>query len=144
MTNKTYRKILSANDAGETKSHQAGMLIPKADHEFRAFLGELNPKIKNPRKTICCLNEHGEKIELHFIYYNNKLHDENGTRNEFRLTCLTGYLRQSGAKSGDELELSKDEGQDFFNLRLIVNSQPEDGRFEASNRIVLRGWRRIH
>ncbi|MDV7141767.1 EcoRII N-terminal effector-binding domain-containing protein [Tropicimonas sp. TH_r6] len=144
MTKRTYRKTLSANDAGETKSHQAGMLIPKADHELRAFLGELDPATKNPRRTIFCFDEHGEKIELQFIYYNNKLHDKNGTRNEFRLTCLTGYLRQSGAKSGDELELSKDEGQDFFKLRLIASSHSEEDTDEMPNRIVLRGWRRIH
>lgn len=144
MTKKTYRKTLSANDAGETKSHQAGMLIPKADVEFRSFLGDLDPTIKNPRRTIHCLDEHGEEIELQFIYYNNKLHDETGTRNEFRLTCLTGYLRQSGAKSGDELELSKDEGQEIFKLRLIANSHSDEDTGETSNRIVLRGWRRIH
>lgn len=144
MTKKTYRKTLSANDAGETKTHQAGMLIPKADHEFRAFLGELDPTIKNPRKTISCLNEHGEEVELQFIYYNNKLHDENGTRNEFRLTCLTGYLRQSGAKSGDELELSKEEDQTFFQMKLISNNNSDEPIDETPNRIVLRGWRRIH
>ncbi len=144
MTKKTYRKTLSANDVGETKSHQAGMLIPKADNEFRAFLGELDPAIKNPRRTICCINEHGEEVELQFIYYNNKLHDENGTRNEFRLTCLTGYLRQSGAKSGDELELSKVEGQPVFQMKLISQNNSDEPKDEAPQRIVLRGWRRIH
>lgn len=144
MTKKTYRKTLSANDAGETKSHQAGMLIPKADHEFRAFLGELDPTIKNPRKTIRCFNEHGEEVELQFIHYNNKFHDENGTRNEFRLTCLTGYLRQSGAKSGDELELSKEEDQSVFQMKLISNNNSDEPGDETPNRIVLRGWRRVH
>ncbi|MDC1335310.1 restriction endonuclease [Planktomarina temperata] len=137
-----YRKILSANDTGQTKSHQAGMLIPKGDKEFLAFLGELDPEVKNPRKTIFCRDENGDDLELQYIHYNNKLHDKNGTRNEFRLTCLTAYLRRSGALVGDEIELSKNETESFFYIKVIFNRA--GGQDAKPERVVLRGWRRVH
>lgn len=139
-----FRKLLSANDAGETKSHQAGMLIPKADIEFRDFLGFLDPNVKNPRRTIKCIDEDGQPIELQYIYYNNKLHDESGTRNEFRLTHLTGYLKRRGAKAGDEIELSRAGEYSAYRIRLVLNSQSNELPSTLSNRVVLRGWRRIH
>jgi len=137
-----YRKILSANDTGQTKSHQAGMLIPKSDIELRAFLGELDSKTKNPRRTVRCRDENGDDLELQYIHYNNKLHDEKGTRNEYRLTCLTAYLRRSGALAGDEIEISKNETDSFYYIRhLPRNAGDED---DHPNRIVLKGWRRVH
>lgn len=141
---KTFRKMLSANDAGETKSHQAGMLIPKGDKEFRDFLGALDRSTKNPRRTIECVDEDGDTIKLQYIYYNNKFHDPRGSRNEFRLTCLTGYLRRRGAKAGDELELSREDGADVFHIRLISNWTVGSSDTVLSNRIVLRGWHRVH
>ena len=104
---KAYRKVLSANDTGQTNSHQAGILIPKTDQEFRSFLGELDSTSKNPRKTIVCEEENGDTLELQYIYYNNRFHDEKGTRNEYRLTHLTAFLRRAHALAGDEIEISK-------------------------------------
>ncbi|PHS21391.1 MAG: restriction endonuclease [Robiginitomaculum sp.] len=138
MTRQAFRKTLSANDTGQTKSHQAGMLIPKGDQEFRDFLGTLDPGIKNPRRTILCLDESDEKLELQYIYYNNRLHDERGTRNEYRLTCLTGYLRQNGARAGDEIEISKDDEEPLFRIAFV----PQAHALPA--KIILRGWRRVH
>lgn len=138
MTLQAFRKTLSANDTGQTKSHQAGMLIPKGDQEFRDFLGTLNPSIKNPRRTIFCLDESGEKLELQYIYYNNKLHDERGTRNEYRLTCLTGYLRRNGARAGDEIEISKDDEEPFYRITFVQQAQA------LPTKIILLGWRRVH
>ncbi len=140
----TFRKVLSANDAGETKSHQAGMLIPKGDAEFREFLGFLDAGVKNPRRTIKCIDEDDQPIELQYIYYNNKFHDERGTRNEYRLTHLTGYLKRRGAKAGDEIELSRADDHSTFRIRLVVNSQSNEMSSTLSNRVVLRGWRRVH
>ncbi|HCP80683.1 MAG TPA: restriction endonuclease [Octadecabacter sp.] len=138
MTRQAFRKILSANDTGQTKSHQAGMLIPKGDSEFRDFLGSLDPGVKNPRRAIVCLDDDGEKLELQYIYYNNKLHDERGTRNEYRLTCLTAYLRQNGARAGDEVEISKDDDEPFYRIFFIPQAQT------LPTKILLRGWRRVH
>lgn len=135
---RAFRKTLSANDTGATKSHQAGMLIPKTDVEFRKFLGDLDPTLKNPRKTVVCLDEHSRPHELNFIYYNNKLHDPHGTRNEYRLTGLTAYMRQANANMGDEIEISRVSDTPFFQISLIRNNQ------EMSAKVVLRGWRRVH
>lgn len=138
MTRQAFRKTLSANDTGQTKSHQAGILIPKGDQEFRNFLGHLDPGIKNPRHTIICLEETGEKLELQYIYYNNRLHDERGTRNEYRLTCLTAYLRRNGARAGDEIEISKEDEELFYRIAFIPQAQT------LPSKIILRGWRRVH
>lgn len=138
MTRQAFRKTLSANDTGQTKSHQAGMLIPKGDQEFRDFLGHLDPGVKNPRKTIHCLDENGDSLELQYIYYNNKLHDERGTRNEYRLTCLTAYLRRNSARAGDEIEISKDESESFHRIRFLAQTQV------LPTKVILRGWRRVH
>ncbi|PRY75305.1 restriction endonuclease EcoRII [Yoonia maritima] len=142
MMLQAYRKILSANDTGQTKSHQAGMLIPKGDSEFRAFLGELDSKTKNPRKTILCRDENGDELELQYIHYNNKLHDERGTRNEYRLTCLTAYLRRSGALAGDEIEISKNEINNFYYIKFLPKHKEDQN--SQPTRIVLKGWRRVH
>jgi|TARA_R110002110_G_scaffold413699_2_gene641446 hypothetical protein len=142
MMLQAYRKILSANDTGQTKSHQAGMLIPKGDSEFRAFLGDLDSKTKNPRKTIFCRDENGDDLELQYIHYNNKLHDVKGTRNEYRLTCLTAYLRRSGALAGDEIEISKNETDSFFYIKFMPRHKEDQN--SQPTRIVLKGWRRVH
>ena len=138
MTRQAFRKTLSANDTGQTKSHQAGMLIPKGDREFRDFLCHLDPDVKNPRNTIHCLDENGDVLDLQYIYYNNKLHDERGTRNEYRLTCLTAYLRRNGAQAGDEIEISKDESESFHRIRFLAQSHALPAK------VILRGWRRVH
>ncbi|WP_460385259.1 hypothetical protein [Pseudomonas amygdali] len=39
--------------------------------------------------------------------YNNKLHDESGTRNEYHITYMTKYFREIGAQEGEALEISK-------------------------------------
>lgn len=141
MKPEVFRKLLSANDAGETDTHQAGILVPKGNTELLAFLGTLNPEVKNPRRILIFVDERGVRHEFNFIYYNNSLHDPRGTRNEYRLTGMTKYLRNAGARSGDELELSKDLDGSHFRVRIIrqireTNSDPQ--------RIRLRGWRRIH
>ena len=43
---------------------------------------------------------------LAFIYYNNRFFG--GTRNEYRLTRMTQYMREHGIKAGDELVFFKD------------------------------------
>jgi hypothetical protein len=135
-----FRKVLSPNDTGATKSHQAGMLIPKTDLEFRRFLGDLDATEKNPRRTILCVDEYGGRHRLNFIYYNNRLHDTGGTRNEYRLTGLTAFMRESGAGSGDEIEISRDCREEHFRIAIIR----KEAAAELPTKVVLRGWRRIH
>ena len=106
MTPRTIRKTLSANDAGETGGHQAGILIPK-DQRLLSFFPRLNASVLNPRTHITFEDAAGTLWEFAFIYYNNQRFG--GTRNEYRLTRMTRYIRQVGLASGDEIILQRDE-----------------------------------
>lgn len=96
---KTFAKILSANDVGETDAHMGGILVPKGDVELLAFLPKLDPDVFNPSAWIECVTPDGQLLRLRFVYYNNKLHAPTGTRNEYRITWLTKFLRQSPEQS---------------------------------------------
>ena len=99
-------KTLSANDVGETGGHQAGILVPK-DREVLSFFPTLNPREKNPRVTLAFREPDGiTRWDFNFIYYNNRFFG--GTRNEYRLTCMTKFLRVCNAAVGDMVVLSKD------------------------------------
>lgn len=101
-------KILSANDTGETGAHQAGILVPK-ESEIISFFPILDPKQYNPRCHMMFLDDYGSFWEFAFIYYNNALFD--GTRNEYRLTRMTKYIRQERLLAGDEVTLSCQDGR---------------------------------
>jgi hypothetical protein len=110
-------KILSSNDTGETGGHQAGILVPK-ESELLAFFPELNNSIKNPRTVITLRDEHDDAWSFNFIYYNNKYFG--GTRNEFRLTGMTKYIRSNVLKAGDEIHFSK--GNSGYRLKNKKNN----------------------
>lgn len=104
---KIISKKLSANDIGSTGGHQAGILVPK-DKEILTFFPSLDFDTKNPRISIVVREKSdGSRWTFNFIYYNNKFYG--GTRNEFRLTCMTQYLRAVNSKVGDDLIFTKDE-----------------------------------
>jgi hypothetical protein len=44
-----------------------------------------------------------------FIYYNGRLFG--GTRNEYRLTRMTPFIRESGLRAGDELILARSDAR---------------------------------
>jgi hypothetical protein len=97
---------LTANDVGNTGGHQAGILVPKAP-EILAFFPTLSAAEKNPRVPLVFRDDDGVTCwRFVFIYYNNRLFG--GTRNEYRLTWMTRYLRSKNAKVGDELIFSRD------------------------------------
>lgn len=99
-------KTLSANDVGKTGGHQAGILVPKK-LEILSFFPSLNPKEKNPRVTLAFRENDGiTRWDFNFIYYNNRFFG--GTRNEYRLTCMTKYLIVRNAGVGDLVVFSKD------------------------------------
>jgi len=96
----TVTKVLSANDTGETGGHQAGLFIPK--HIIKlGFFPRLSPSTKNPRCLIDLRDAAGEDWTFNFIHYNNELFG--GTRNEYRLTCMTGFIRRYSLKEGDSV-----------------------------------------
>ena len=101
-------KILSANDCGTTGGHQAGTLIPK-DEKILGFFPELDCSVKNPRRVIYFVDDAGERHRFCFIYYNSRVLGC-GTRNEFRLTCMTEYIRSCNLKEGDSLLFSRKDG----------------------------------
>ncbi|MDD2620889.1 MAG: EcoRII N-terminal effector-binding domain-containing protein [Syntrophomonadaceae bacterium] len=105
-------KVLSANDTGETGGHQAGILIPK-DNDILSFfptLSHLNEK--NPRVRLTFTDAGGDKWNFNFIYYNNKFYG--GTRNEFRLTEMTKYIRTNNLNAGDTIILHRNKSGDRF------------------------------
>lgn len=111
MTPQTIRKTLSPNDAGETGGHQAGILIPK-DGRILSFFPALHVEERNPRCHLLFEDRAGDSWELAFIYYNNRRFG--GTRDEYRLTRLTRYIRQTMLGSGDEIILQRDESGLYF------------------------------
>jgi len=105
MIERSIAKVLSKNDTGETGGHQAGILVPK-EKEILSFFPGLAPSEYNPRCHLMFLDKSGSFWEFAFIYYNNALFG--GTRNEYRLTRMTKYIRQAGLVVGDEVILSHD------------------------------------
>jgi len=102
----TFVKTVSANDVGTTGGHQGGILIPKED-SILAFFPSLDTDLVNPRKQVRFVDiETGSEWEFNYIYYNGKITGES-TRNEYRLTGMTAYMRDHQVAVGDGIELSK-------------------------------------
>ena len=141
---KKFCKTLSANDVGTTGSHQAGILIPKKEKELLDFMPRLDAKIKNPDDWIKCIDQSGKVFEFRYIYYNNKLHDEEGTRNEYRVTHMTKFFRENGAKAGDTFEISRKEGERHYTINIIKQTAISAQDPDLPLRIKLTGWRRVH
>ncbi|MES2757382.1 MAG: EcoRII N-terminal effector-binding domain-containing protein [Pseudomonadota bacterium] len=116
---KSFSKTLSANDVGATGAHQAGMLVPKGEKELLEFLPRLDSAIKNPDAWIRCIDEDGRERKFRFVYYNNKRHDPAGTRDEYRLTYMTSYLREMRARENDILEISRADKSGNYAVRIV-------------------------
>lgn len=144
MSTKIFRKILSANDVGATGGHQAGILIPKSESELLAFLPKLDSSVKNPDAWLDCLDESQTMRRFRFVYYNNRLHDVTGTRNEYRITYMTRYFKEMKARAGDIIELSRNQGQDHYRVQILHESPaPQDE--ELTVRIKIKSsWSRGH
>jgi hypothetical protein len=98
-------KVLSANDTGGSGSHQAGILLPKSS-AMLAFFPTLNENSHNPRAMVLCLDDDGREWRFNYIHYNNVL--LGGTRNEYRLTSMTAFLRTNKLREGDALVFWRD------------------------------------
>jgi HKD family nuclease len=99
-----FSKQLSPNDCGETGSTQFGVTVPKLDI---GFFPVLDTSTKNPEVWIEVVDEGGNTHDWRFIYFNNKFFDDDGTRDEYRLTSTTPYLKQQQARGGQTLELRR-------------------------------------
>ena len=131
------RKKLSANDIGSTGGHQAGILVPKDQH-ILSFFPKLDGSVKNPRMTLVVYDRTARtRWEFNFIYYNNRLFG--GTRNEYRLTCMTQYLRAIDAKVSDELVFSRDENASF-EVDIHRASRASTYTMDGETMVLGRGW----
>lgn len=145
MIPKAFRKVLSANDLGMTGGHQAGIMIPKGDNELLCFLPSLDASVKNPDAWITCRDDAGDRHKFRFVYYNNKLHDKSGTRNEYRLTHMTAWLRKQNASPGDNFEIGHDVGHSEYQIRIIRSEENSEPELESKvHRLRLKGWRSVH
>ena len=118
-------KILSANDTGDTGAHQAGILVPK-NREILGFFPPLDNSEKNPRYHLPFYDDSDTKWEFAFIYYNNRFFG--GTRNEFRLTRMTPFIRMNNLQQGDELIFESDgDGKRYIRYRRIRTGMGTDG-----------------
>jgi hypothetical protein len=108
MENNVISKLLSRNDTGETDAHMAGILIPKKE-EVIGFFPLLNKEIKNPRVHLTFYDEYSNGWKFSYIYYNNRFFG--GTRNEYRLTGMTKYIREKNLKAGDVILFFKENGE---------------------------------
>jgi hypothetical protein len=94
-------KTLTPNDLGLTGGHQAGLHIPK-NSPLLDFLPRDQRLIENPRVAVTLVDlDSGHSCCAKLIFYNNAL--RGGTRDEYRMTGTTAFLRKLGAAVGDEL-----------------------------------------
>lgn len=133
MTDHQVVKVLTANDTGETGGHQAGLLIPKQPR-LLSFFPKLDSSIYNPRVHLPFIDESGSCWEFAFIYYNNVFHG--GTRNEYRLTRMTRYIRNARLVVGDEVILSRLNGRYRIAHKHTRQAVVNDGVLRLGN-----GWR---
>jgi hypothetical protein len=119
-------KVLSRNDTGETGAHQSGILIPK-DQQILSFFPTLGTDTKNPRHILTIRDEFEDRWTFAFIYYNNRYFG--GTRNEYRLTRMTPFIKSQNLKAGDTITLIRDRLESFHITysRLKEVDQNNDG-----------------
>jgi hypothetical protein len=129
-------KELSRNDTGQTGAHQAGILIPRR-HDVVSFFPPLTPNELNPRHQLVFHDDSGHRWAFSFIYYNNKFFG--GTRNEYRLTCMTPFLRAHNLQAGDTITLARDNQNRFTIAYRRVVAAADDGvlRLGSSWKVVL-------
>lgn len=141
MTEQSFEKTLTANDTGHSHSHQAGIHVPKGQYELIAFLPPLDSKTLNPSVWLEAIDADEVSWRLRYIHYNNKMHAERGTRDEYRITHLTTYFRAAGAVPGDRMMISGEPGSGL--IRIAVIKERESDPAEART-VRLVGWRRVH
>ena len=141
MIEQMISKILSANDSGETGGHQAGLLIPRQER-ILSFFPVLDASRLNPRAHLQFKDETGRFWEFSFIYYNNRFFG--GTRNEYRLTRMTRYIREAGLATGDEVRMHCDGGGNYSISYRRSNEQPVSVNVAGETVIRLgAGWKVI-
>jgi len=133
-----FSKILTKNDCGFTGSHQSGLHISKKEVSLLEALPKLDPSRKNPDIELHCIDKKFGKFVFRYVHYNNRLHTKNGTRDEYRITKITEYLKLTCAIPGDVLSISKIESTDKFYLEITKGAKKI---FESNPTVKLIGWK---
>lgn len=144
---KSYEKLLTKNDTGETGAHQAGILVPKSDKDLILFFPELDKGTFNPDCWINCIDEDGETWKFRYIYYNGKsLSPPQSTRNEYRITHMTKYFSKWGASSGDSVLFTSTTKENTFRISIKKSEEQSltDNEKDAPATVVLKGWRPVY
>jgi len=130
-----FIKTMSATDCGLTNTHQAGMFVPKDDALLR-FMPRLDLAKENPEAKFVCIDPAGETWNFRYIYYNKRLFGT-GTRNEYRITGTSKFIKKFEIRTNDEL-IFQLQAENLYRVEIAHQSnQP------ISNHVVLRGWRQI-
>ncbi len=130
-------KVLTANDIGLTGTHQAGICVPRRPELLRGFPA-LNHEVKNPRIELdVTVPDDASVWPLMYIYYNNKFFG--GTRNEYRLTGTTAFMRRYSASVGDELVLTR---VGVTRYRMSLERVNSGVTFSSTGALILSGgWK---
>lgn len=120
----TFKKVLTKTDVGARgadgrKSNQSGVAVPRSQAQI---LPDLDPDLLNPSVEFIAVDEAGGSLNLRFIYFNGRLHGES-TRNEYRITGISGYLRDIGAEIGDVFRLAP-RGDGSFRISVTGGGAP--------------------
>lgn len=142
MVEQTIVKTLSPNDVGETGGHQAGLHIPKKK-SILSFFPCLEPSARNPRVHLRFKDQSGYHWKFAFIYYNNKFFG--GTRNEYRLTGMTRYIREAGLVSGDEVLMHR-HANGSFSISYRRAQEPSIAHSETRGTVLILSpnWKTIN
>ena len=130
------QKTLSPNDTGDTRSHQAGILVPKV---LVHFFPALNESASNPRANVKLQSEKGVIGTCTYIHYNNKVVSD-GTRDEYRITRIRSFLIECGARTGDTIEFKRVGDSHYFVTIVKSDTHP------VSNTVVVdlaSGWKTV-
>lgn len=114
-----YCKFLSANDTGETKSHQAGIYIAKP--AVPVIFNEPGTKGSNKDRWIEILWQQDFTTKSRFIYYGQ------GTRDEYRITQFgRGFPFLKPEHTGDLFVLVKQEEDQYSAYILSTEEEMEE------------------
>lgn len=127
-------KILTKNDLGITGSHQAGICVPR-DLANKGFFPDLDSTKYNPRASVA-VQIKGRKYIFNYIYYNNRLFGL-GTRNEYRITGITKFLKAEGAQEGNRLQFLRDHEAYSYEIKLHRGTDNNEFLFDADAPLVI-------
>lgn len=98
-------KVLTWNDCGQGRSHQAGVHLPKS--VGRKLFESVDSDQKNPKVDLS-LSPFGIGLDIPAVitYYNSRKFG--GTRDEYRITRITGFISESRLRPGDSLIIDFD------------------------------------